>query len=120
MEGIILDPLAVVNTSGQTINPATDETVVLLRRLVKLLESQAVVDSANRQKVTIDSTSGNALYLGGQGLAAAGNVLTVAAPVNGTTYPFYTFEGPVEQRWRVMEDSHQAYQLGIRSHLSFI
>lgn len=44
-------------------NLATDETVdettALLRRIVKLLESQATVDVANRQKVCIDSITGS-------------------------------------------------------------
>jgi len=46
----------VVNDSfGVRINPATDDAIVLLRRMVKLMESQATVDSANRQRVTIDA-----------------------------------------------------------------
>lgn len=34
---------------------ATDESIILLRRLVKLTESNAVVDAANRQRVVIDA-----------------------------------------------------------------
>lgn len=36
---------------------ASEEANILLRRIVKLLESNAVVDSANRQKVAIEGTS---------------------------------------------------------------
>ena len=36
---------------------ASEEANILLRRIVKLLESNAVVDSANRQKVAIEGAS---------------------------------------------------------------
>jgi|LakMenEpi03Aug12_release.lakeMendotaPanAssembly.Ray.scaffolds.fasta_scaffold192806_2 hypothetical protein len=39
---------------------ASEEANILLRRIVKLLESNAVVDSANRQRVTIEGISGTA------------------------------------------------------------
>lgn len=45
-----------ITDSGSTrIDPATDGSIILLRRIVKLMESQAVVDSANRQRMTLDS-----------------------------------------------------------------
>ena len=40
---------------GNLINPATEESIILLRRMVKLLESQSATDIGNRQRVTIDS-----------------------------------------------------------------
>jgi hypothetical protein len=36
---------------------ASEESLVLLRRIAKLLESNSTVDSANRQKVAIEGTS---------------------------------------------------------------
>jgi len=36
---------------------ASDESLALLRRIVKLLESNAVVDGQNRQRMTLDSIS---------------------------------------------------------------
>ena len=46
-----------LNASGTTINPATDETVQLLRRMVKLLEPLAVQDSSQRQRVTVENST---------------------------------------------------------------
>ena len=38
-----------------TYTPASDETLVLLRRMVKLLEPLSTVDSQNRQRISLDS-----------------------------------------------------------------
>lgn len=53
------------NVSGSLVNPATEESVgdineqiILLRRIVKLLESQNATDIGNRQRVTIDAITG--------------------------------------------------------------
>ena len=42
-----------VNALGNDL--AQDDTILLLRRIVKLLESNATVDSANRQRIVVDS-----------------------------------------------------------------
>jgi len=124
---------------GQT--TATDEMISLLKLLRKQLESNAVVDRNFRQRVTIDAiqagTNGTTTELAGTmpvTLPASGALgfqagLNYGQPVAGTTayttntlaQSWYTpvFEGPVDQRWRVMEDSRMAYQTGIRSKLIF-
>lgn len=105
---------------GQIYNKTGEDSNTLLRRLVKLLESQAVVDSANRQKITIDSTTSQGLYTGGLTTALAGETVTAGAPsVAGTIYPFYVWETPVDQRWRVIEAARHNYAASIRSNLSF-
>jgi len=101
---------------------------MLLRRIVKELESSATVDRANRQRVVIDGyksdVAGNTTDCVG-GLVVGVQVSNTGQPIQIMPYslgtPFYNavWEGPVDQRWRVAEDSHTGYQLGIRSHLSF-
>ena len=113
-----LNRTKITDDTGTVINPASDDTVMLLRRIVKLLESNAVVDVQNRQRVTIDSVPTSITTLG----ISLGNVntpTTVAPITNTSAYYQPVWEGPVDQRFRVMEDAHTAYQLGIRSHLSF-
>jgi hypothetical protein len=117
-----------------------DNTVVLLRRLINLLESNAVVDPKRRQKVVIDAVgtvvaSGlstevtTTLPVSGavtSGTAAginSGNIMSNTPPylTNTAALAVYqqVWEGPVDQRYRVAEDSHISYQVGIRSHLAF-
>jgi len=111
-------------------NSATDESILLLRRIVKELESSATVDRANRQRVVIDGyksdIAGNTIdclgaVLTGSNVGLAGQSAQIAPPYNSLGSPWfnYTWEGPVDQRFRVAEDSHISYQLGIRSHLTF-
>ena len=102
----------------------------LLRRMNKLLESNAVVDSSLRQRITLDSI----------GPATA---ITTTVPVSGTVSPSnavatqlvsnaaanpYTLtssttalfmEGPLHQLWRVADDSRNLYASAIRSKLTF-
>lgn len=127
-------------------NAATDESILLLRRIVKELESNFTIDRSMRQRVTLDALqlapAGTTTELTGTiPISAASGAIMISAstgfqsglgfgqPVTGTV-PYTTntllsswytpiWEGPVDQRWRVAEDSHTAYQLGIRSHLSF-
>lgn len=78
---------------------ATDEALVLLRRMVKLMESNAVVDSANRQRVIID----------------AGTVTTVSTV--STVSNITTMAGQGQQQF--VDIARNAYANGIRSKLNF-
>lgn len=101
------------------VNGQIDETNLLLRRVVKLLESSAVVDSASRQRVVVDSIPTIlSYYLTGAG----GAQWPTSGPPLFSTSSLYTmpvWEGPVDQRWRVMEESHVSYSQNIRSKLTF-
>lgn len=113
-----------------------------LRQIVKLLESSANVDIRNRQRVVIDGVGTGATGITtelaatlpvsatiaaitspasvGTSLAAGGQGPAVTPPLAlATTVYQPIWEGPVDQRWRVAEDSHISYQMGIRSHLSW-
>ena len=101
---------------------STEEMVFLLRRICRLLESNSVVDSASRQKVALDSMTAGTLQYAGIGIAAWGNIpgLTPTAPYTAATgYPLMIAEGPVDQRWRVIEAARTAYAVGIRANLLF-
>jgi hypothetical protein len=98
----------------------TNNTILLLRRIVKILEAVATVDSANRQRVAIDSVTG-VISTMGVAVAAGPNTPTLAAPVMPGTAVYWQpiWEGPVDQRWRIIDAARQSYNSGIRNHLSF-
>jgi hypothetical protein len=60
----------------------TDNLLVMLSRIVKLLESNAVVDSAQRQRVNLDTISAAPFTLTGAGNTAG--VLRVTLPTDST------------------------------------
>ena len=139
----------------------------LLRRMNKLLESNAVVDSNLRQRISIDAIGTNDLKAVASGMpitAASGTIASGAVAssaiasgavasgafasgsiaagaivagngpmgVANANYPTpatpltissqnvqYIGEGPVDQRWRVLEEAHIAYATAIRSQLSW-
>jgi hypothetical protein len=78
---------------------ATDESLVLLRRIVKLLESNAVVDAANRQRVTVEVIPTTNVV----GTVAVSNLATIA--------------GHGLQQF--VDVARNAYANGIRSKLNF-
>jgi hypothetical protein len=122
------------STGAQYVNLVNSDVIVLLRRLIKLLESQATVDVRNRQLVTIAALKTSETSSTPTEIAATIPVTATVASVTSvignpnSAAPPYTssatlyqpiFEGPVDQRYRVMEDSHISYQLGIRNKLAF-
>ncbi len=101
----------VTDSTGLIINPVQDETVLLLRRLVKLLESNAVVDSSNRQKVTVEGatiTSGTVT-----------TVSTVTAVTTVSTVSNVALVANVDPRFQMIDWARQAYNSGIRANLTF-
>jgi hypothetical protein len=108
----------------------------LLRRMNKLLESNAVVDNRLRQKVVIEAIGTNlaaptevnaTVPVSGTVTANVSNA-TAAQLVSTTVGNPYTLsgsvtslimEGPVHQLWRIVDDSRTCYASAIRSKLSF-
>jgi len=107
------------DSQSNLINPATDDGVTYLRRIVKLMESQAVVDNANRQRITLDSL--------GTGTAITTTVPvsgTVTATVTGATVTtvstvtnMTTLAGQNQQMFQ--DFAKTAYATGIRQNLIF-
>lgn len=104
------------------LNPATEESLIQLKRIVKLLESSGIVDLSGRQRISVD----NQVSILPASYYAAANQFnipssTLAAPMlnAGVTYVQPVQTGPYDPRWKAIEDSRVAYNQGIRSHLSF-
>ena len=74
-------------------NAASDESVILLRRIAKLLEPLATQDSNNRQKVNVETVG-------------------VAITTNPTTM------GSVDTRYMIADWARTAYATGIRAKLT--
>lgn len=110
----------------------------LLRRMNKLLESNAVVDSRLRQKVVLEAigtnlaapTEVNATVPVSGTVTATANVSNAVATqiVSNSAANPYTLtssttalimEGPVHQMWRIVDDARNCYASAIRSKLSF-
>ena len=123
--------------------PSYEETLHdLLRRMNKLLESNATVDIYQRQRVVLDAIGNNrstateittTVPVSGTVTAAASGTYTVSNAVasqlvsNSATNPYtlasgstgLIMEGPVHQLWRVANDAQACYASAIRSKLSF-
>jgi hypothetical protein len=122
----------------------TEESILLLRRILKVLESSAIVDPRRRQKVVLDAI-GTVVATGlptevtttipvsgtvtvgaitspastGTSVASGGQGPTASFPTLATTVYQPVWEGPVDQRWRVIEAARTSYAVGIRSNLVF-
>ena len=118
----------------------------LLRRMNKLLESNAVVDNRLRQRITIDaignSTAGQSptevtttIPVSGTVTASVSGATTLSISANDLQYvqsaqvsPYATksnttllhvVNGLVDERWRIIEEARTAYGTAIRRNLIF-
>lgn len=120
-----MESIPTLSPTAAGVDVATNDTIILLRRLVKLLESNAVVDSSNRQKIVVEQITANQIGVAVSAAAAATpapNPISAAAPntpLAATTYYLPVWVGPVDQRWEIMDRAKTAYNTGIRSHLTF-
>lgn len=119
--------VTVNDTNNAQINPATDEGVLYLRRIVKLMESQAVVDNQMRQRITIDSLGGvtpvtTTIPVSGTltAVISSGTLTTVSSVTSVSTVSAVTSLNQiagVDSRWQIIDWSRQAYNSGIRGNL---
>jgi len=110
----------------------------LLRRMNKLLESNAVVDSKLRQRVVVEAIGTNntanstelntTIPVSGTVTATVGNITTGNFAQTSTGNPYtlntnaslgFISEAPVHQLWRVANDAQACYASAIRSKLTF-
>jgi hypothetical protein len=125
--------------------PAYEESLHdLLRRMNKLLESNAVVDIYQRQRVVLDGignsrgtptevgttvpVSGSVTISSGTVSMSGGNLISSQFAPNNTSNPYtiasnpfvgLVVEAPVHQLWRVANDAQTCYASAIRSKLTF-
>jgi hypothetical protein len=90
-------PVTISSDQIGTNQLASEEALVLLRRMVKLLESNAVVDVANRQRVVVEGSANI------NGTVTVSNISTMA--------------GYGQQQY--IDIARNAYANGIRSKLDF-
>lgn len=98
----------IVDKDNNKISPATEESVVLLRRIAKLMESQAATDPQQRQRVTIDAGTLPTVST----VTAVTTVATVTAVTN-----IAALNGWNQQMFA--DPARAAYNTGIRRWLSF-
>lgn len=89
-----------------------DDQITLLRRIVKLMESQAATDPQQRQRVVIDTTPTVTL---GAGTASIGN-----ANVISTVTSITNLAGQFGWNQQILSDPARiSYNTGIRQQLTF-
>jgi hypothetical protein len=103
--------MGVSDSVGTRISPVADDTVVLLRRMVKLMESQATVDGANRQRVTVDAWGVGVLT--GVGTSASCLRVAIGSDSNIGTIGSYA----AQQMYG--DVAHDVYANAIRRNLTF-
>ena len=102
------------DTTSTQVNPATDDSLVYLRRMVKLMESQAAVDASNRQRVTVDAF-GNTVT--GVGASGAGIPRVTVSNDSNFLATISTLNGWNDQMFQ--DPARNAYANGIRANLVF-
>jgi hypothetical protein len=120
--------------------PSNEESLHdLLRRMNKILESNATVDIYQRQRVVLDAIGNNrstateittTVPVSGTVTASmsGGNLISSQFAPNNTSNPYtiasasfvgLVVEAPVHQFWRVANDAQACYAQSIRSKLTF-
>lgn len=100
---------------GQAL-PVQDDTV-LLRKILNILQSMGTIDSAQRQKVTIDAIGNGVTSTNTAGAipvtVSSGTVTTVSTLTNQTNFG----GGAAEEMW--INYARMTYNTGIRDKLIF-
>lgn len=111
-----------IGTDGKI--ASSDESNVLLRRIVKLLESNAVVDIQGKQKINVESANSFPFgtVLGSSSTTTP--IPTVNAPTNlapiqqASQFSWIpVWIGPIDQRFVMIDQSRNTYANGIRRSL---
>lgn len=105
---------SLVDEKNAKINPSSEEAIILLRRMVKILENQQAVDPQQRQRITVDAiTAGVALPT-----VAAVTAITNALPAGTNTIGNIGTVNAWNQQM-FADPARTAYNTGIRSQLTF-
>ena len=122
------DSQYILNASGTTINPATDETILLLRRMVQLLTPIATQDTQQRQRISLDAAP--VAVTVAQATAAQLNATVVqstASNLNATVVQSTASNlnanigsiGSIDPRFQFIDQARNAFANGIRQNLNF-
>jgi hypothetical protein len=97
------------DSKGEVVNPASEESVVLLRRIAKILENQQAVDPQQRQRITLDNVTAGVSI---PSTISSGTITTVSSVTN--------IAGLFSWNQQILSDpARTAYNTGIRSQLTF-
>jgi hypothetical protein len=108
-------PDAALGPAVRTAWGSVDDQITLLRRIVKIMESQAATDPQQRQRVVIDTTPVVTL---GAGTASIGNanVVTTVTTVGTIT----NLAGQFGWNQQILSDpARVSYNTGIRQQITF-
>jgi len=97
----------VLDTTKTQVNPSTEESMMMLRRIVKLLESSGTIDGNQRQRVAVEVMP---------------SITVSSAPtttVSGTITVGASTLAPVDQRYEMVDRARMSYDIGIRNRLVF-
>jgi hypothetical protein len=112
-------PDAALGPAVRTAWGSVDDQITLLRRIVKLMESQAATDPQQRQRVVLDTTStvsGTVILVAGT--ASVGNVATVTTVT--TVASITNLAGQFGWNQQILSDpARVAYNTGIRQQITF-
>lgn len=97
---VIAGDVKVQDITGTRMNPASEESIFYLRRMTKLLESNAAVDSGNRQRISLDAVNAG-----------------ITVPVSATLNNIATLASQNQQMFQ--DPARTAYATGIRQNLSW-
>ena len=103
MSYIDIKNVGMVDTTNTQINPVQDETVILLRRLLQLAQTLGVVDSTQRQRVTVEVLPNVVI--------GSGTITTVSSLTNVAAF------GNVDPRYQFLDAARNAYANSIRTKL---
>jgi hypothetical protein len=118
------DSAPVVLSSNQSPSlVAQDDTIVILARILKLLESLSIVDSAQRQRVVVDAFAAGLTVTLGAGGASIGTVAVSSLPalasganVIGSINNIATMAGMDREMY--INQARTAYNTGISAKLN--
>lgn len=107
------------DAQGNPINPVENEQIILLRRLIKLIESQNATDIANRQRIAIDSITAGLTLANVTTVATVSAVtaITNALPAGTNVIGSVNLSGADQRQF--IDVSRTNYNTGIRSRLTF-
>lgn len=111
---------SLVDEKNAKINPSSEEAIILLRRMVKILENQQAVDPQQRQRIAVDAiTAGVALpTVTTVTTVAAVTAITNALPAGTNTIGNIGTVNAWNQQM-FADPARTAYNTGIRSQLTF-
>ena len=111
-------PDAALGPAVRTAWGSVDDQITLLRRIVKLMESQAATDPQQRQRVVIDTTSTVSLAAS---TASIGNANVVSTVTTVSTVTSITnLAGQFGWNQQILSDpARVSYNTGIRQQITF-